>query len=50
MGKDGALAFWREQRGFEVLLMTKNGEMIATEGLRDVLGDVSPDYTLVWAS
>ncbi len=50
MGKDGALAFWREQSGFEVLLMTKNGEMIATEGLRDVLGDVSPDYTLVWAS
>lgn len=32
MGPEDAAAFWREQGGFEAIFITKDGEVIATEG------------------
>lgn len=33
MGTDQATAFWREQRGFEMILVTDDGRILATEGI-----------------
>ena len=35
MGLDDALAYWKTQDDFEVILVTEEGEVVATEGLKD---------------
>ncbi|MBR1854851.1 MAG: FAD:protein FMN transferase [Lachnospiraceae bacterium] len=35
MGKEKAAAFWRQQRDFDMILVTEGGDLILTEGLRD---------------
>lgn len=35
MGSEKALDFWRENEGFEAVLITRGGEMYVTEGLED---------------
>lgn len=35
MGKDRAVAFWKQQGDFDMILITEDGELILTEGLRD---------------
>lgn len=34
-GLEGAKAYWQEHRDFEMLLVTKNGEIYLTEGVKD---------------
>lgn len=34
-GVEGAKAYWQEHRDFEMLLVTKNGEIYLTEGVKD---------------
>lgn len=35
MGSEGALQFWREKEGFELVLVCRDGRVIVTEGLSD---------------
>lgn len=35
MGLDDALAYWKTQDDFEVIFVTEEGEVVATEGLKD---------------
>ena len=35
MGLDDALAYWKTQDDFEVIFVTEDGEVVATEGLKD---------------
>lgn len=35
MGKERATAFWRQQGDFDIILVTEDGELILTEGLKD---------------
>jgi thiamine biosynthesis lipoprotein len=38
MGRDKAIDYWREHSGeFEMVLYTDGGELLATEGLKDIL-------------
>ena len=33
MGEDGAVEYWRANGGFDMLLVTEDGEIILTEGI-----------------
>ena len=35
MGTEKAIAFWREKGGFEMVLITEDGELFLTPGLED---------------
>lgn len=37
MGKEGALSFWRENEGFELVIVDREGRVTVTEGLSDKL-------------
>lgn len=48
LGEDGALKYWRSEGGFEFLLVTEDGRVVATAGLRDSFRLVG-DYALSFA-
>ena len=35
MGREKAAAYWRENQGFEMILVTENGEIYLTEGIKE---------------
>ena len=43
MGKDGALAFWKENPDFDFILITKKGEMLYSEGLKSSI-EIMADF------
>lgn len=43
MGEEGAAEFWRRQGDFEMILVTEDGRLILTEGLRDCF-KAEPDW------
>lgn len=45
MGEEGALAYYGEHGGFELVLITEDGRVIVTPGLRDGFEERSETYT-----
>lgn len=46
LGKDGALAYYREQGGIELVLITKDDHVLVTPGLADCFAETEPEiYT-----
>ena len=45
MGAEGALAHYRAEGGFEMVLITQDGRVIVTPGLRDSFGERSGEYS-----
>ena len=45
MGKDGALSFYDERGGFELVLITKDNEVIITPGLADLFTESGGGYS-----
>lgn len=45
LGEQGALDNWRENGGFELVLVTADGRIVATDGLRGTLTEDSAEYT-----
>lgn len=45
MGRDAALDFYEEQGDFELVLITKDDEIVATPGLADAFTETSDRYT-----
>lgn len=51
MGKDKALDYWRTYGGFQCVLVTEDGEVVVTEGLKDAFTLVDEtDYTVTVAA
>ena len=46
LGEDGAIEYWRNYGGFEALLITDDGRMLVTEGLRGSFTQSGDAYTL----
>ena len=49
LGEQGALDSWRQYGGFELVLVTQDGRIVATEGLRGSLTEGSDEYTYEYA-
>ncbi len=45
LGEQGALDNWRQNGGFELVLVTAGGRVVATDGLRGTLTEDSSEYT-----
>ena len=45
LGEQGALDNWRQNGGFELVLVTADGRVVATDGLRGTLTEDSSEYT-----
>ena len=45
LGEDGALDYWRTWGGFELILVTTDGRVVLTDGLRDVFTANGDRYT-----
>lgn len=43
MGQDGAVSYWRENPGFDMIFLTEDGELYVTQGLADNF-ELGPDY------
>lgn len=43
MGEDGAVAYYREHGGFELVLITKDDRVLVTSGLRDAFEETEPE-------
>ena len=48
LGEDGALDYWRTWGGFELLLVTTDGRVVLTDGLRDAFTANGDRYTIVF--
>lgn len=48
LGEDGALDYWRTWGGFEMLLVTTDGRVVLTDGLRDAFTANGDRYTIVF--
>lgn len=48
LGEDGALEYWRTWGGFELLLVTTDGRVVLTDGLRDAFTANGDRYTIVF--
>lgn len=48
LGKDGALAFYEERDDFELVLVTKDNEVIVTPGLAEAFTESGSEYTYVY--
>lgn len=44
LGEEGAIANWRENGGFELVLITADGRVVVTDGLRGGLEETSREY------
>lgn len=43
LGEDGALAYYREHGGFELVLITKDNRVLVSSGLRDAFEETEPE-------
>lgn len=43
-GEDGALDYWRQHGGFELVLVTEDGRVLVTPGLRETFEECSSNY------
>ena len=50
LGKDGALSFYEQQGGFELVLITKDEHVIITPGLADCFSETAKQYTYEYLS
>ena len=48
LGEDKAVEYWRAYGGFEAVLITEDGRMLVTEGLRDSFRQNGENYSLVY--
>lgn len=48
LGEEGALEYWRTWGGFELLLVTTDGRVVLTDGLRDAFTANGDRYTIVF--
>ena len=48
LGEDKAVEYWRDYGGFEAVLITEDGRMLVTEGLRDSFRQNGENYSLVY--
>ena len=48
LGEEGALDYWRTWGGFELLLVTTDGRVVLTDGLRDAFTANGDRYTIVF--
>lgn len=49
LGEKAALDYWRTYGGFEMIMISEDGRMICTSGLKDSVTLENSSYTLSWA-